>query len=88
MVGFINKRHRMSERDVARFISYAVRFQETHTYIDSRNNLLHVKTKILEEQRVPSKIATFKLTKISDRPPGFTPGERKRWLKGEFSSEE
>lgn len=85
MVGFVNKRYRMTEKDVARFISYAVRFQEIHTYIDSRNNLLHVKTKILEEQRVPSKIATFKLTKVSDRPPGFTPGERKKWLKGEFT---
>lgn len=85
MVGFVNKKYRMSEKDVARFVSYAVRFQEIQTYIDPRNNLLHVKTKLLEEQRVPSKIATFKLTKISDRPAGLTPGERKRWLRGEFS---
>lgn len=85
MVGFVNKRYRMSEKDVARFISYAVRFQEIYTYIDLRNNLLHVKTKFLEEQRVPSKIATFRLTKVSDRPAGLTSGERKRWVKGKFS---
>ena len=88
MVGFVNKRYRMSEKDVARFISCAVRFQEIHTYIDPRNNLLHVKTKFLEKQRVPSKIDTFKLTKVSDKPSGLTPGERKRWLKGEFSTED